>query len=231
MANDLIYYTDLTSLITRLQAVYTTHALTFPSAVANSANSTRPTSAEITAIFNAFDSAYSEEHLATATKWTITTGELSQGAKMLGSTLVNMNTSLVSMESKTHYSKVTNTAGTTYSQTTNSATTTYTQTTYSSYGTTYSQTTNTATTTYSQTSNGRSCTQNTMRNASYSGNSQCTCHTVYSSDNSRTSNTAGSSYSRSTYTNGTGYSRTIYSSNGITYSQTQYTAGITYTET
>lgn len=227
---DYIYHTDITDLVTRLRSVYSTHDLTFPTAVDDATNNEYPTSGEITAIFNAFTSAYSEEHLASCVKWTIVTGELDVGSPILSSTLVNMTTSLVDMEAQTHYTRTVNTDQTTYTQSTNTAGTDYSRTVYYSYETTYSYSAYYSyTSTYSNSSNGKSCTQNTMRNASYSGNNQCNCHTVYSSDCAQTTNTAGTGYSNTRDTDGTGY---VQSSNTAvaTYSQTTYTAGTTYTE-
>ena len=248
---DQIKYSDISTLVTRLKVVYTTHALTFPAAVDAAADSIKPKSAEITAIYNAFQSAYSEEHLATVVKWTIGTGELNVGSPMLWSTVANATASLVDMESKTHYSRVvntnaptytqtSNTATSTYTQTTNSVTTTYTQTTHTN-GYTYSDTTHSNGTGYSQTTNGKSCTQNTMRNSSRSGNSQCSCYTVYGSDCSQTYYSSyGTTYSYTTYSNVTTYTRTVNTAGvvhsqttntaGTTYSQTTYTAGTNYTE-
>ena len=204
-AGSYIQYADFSDLIDRLEAVYSTHDLSWDWDASVAPSSISPLSQDIKRLYNLFVNAYTEEHLASCIKWTIESGELEVGATMKASTINNAAASLIDMELQTHYSKVVNTAGTTHTQTENTASTTYTRT------------TNTASTTYTNTAYTKSCTQNTMRNSSRSGNGQCTCHTVYSSDNSKTTNTAGTSYSRSSYTAGT------------TNTQTSHTAGTTYT--
>lgn len=142
------------------------------------------------------------------------------------------------------YTRIINTNEATYTQTIHTATTTETVTSHTA-SITYTNTLNTAGTTYSETyyssygsgnsysSNGKTsgCTQNTMRNSSRSGNSQCNCYTVYGSDNSNTYyGSYGSGYSRSTYTNTQTNSRTQYTA-GTSYTQTTNTAGADYTRT
>lgn len=191
-----IQYSDFLDLMDRLEAIYTTHDLSWDSSFAPS--TTKPLSQDIKQLYNLFVNAYSEEHLASCIRWTIEDGELEPGSIIKASTINNAEASIVDMEFQTHYSKVVNTAGTTYTETSNTATTTY------------SRTENTASTTYTQSTYKDKCVQNTMRNSSHSGNGQCYCHTVYSSDNSKTTNTAGTSYSRSSYTDGTTYNRTAH---------------------
>lgn len=116
----------------------------------------------------------------------------------------------------------TNTATPTYSNTSNTAGTTYSESYYSSYGSGNSRTTN---------GKSSNCTQNTMRNASRTGNNQCSCYTVYGSDNSNTSYSSyGSGYGETSYKNAVTDSRTVYTA-GTSYTQTSNTAGTDYTRT
>lgn len=190
-----IQYSDFLDLMDRLEAIYTTHDLSWDSSFAPS--TTKPLSQDIKQLYNLFVNAYSEEHLASCIRWTIEDGELEPGSIIKASTINNAEASIVDMEHQTHYSRVVNTAGTTYTETSNTATTTY------------SRTENIASTTYTQSPYNRECAQNSMRN-SHSGDVKCDCHTVYSSDNSRTTNTAGASYSRLLYTAETTYNRTAH---------------------
>lgn len=112
--NTPILYTDLSSLITRLQNVYTTHGLSWDWNVSGNEVGVYPLSTEITTLYNKFVTAQTEEHLATCVKWTITSGELSSGSPLKDETLNAAAASLLSMEAKTHYSRVVNTAGTLY---------------------------------------------------------------------------------------------------------------------
>jgi hypothetical protein len=112
--NTPILYTDLSSLITRLQNVYTTHGLSWDWNVSGSEVGVYPLSTEITTLYNKFVAAQTEEHLATCVKWTITSGELSSGSPLKDETLNAAAASLLSMEAKAHYSRVVNTAGTLY---------------------------------------------------------------------------------------------------------------------
>lgn len=202
--NTLILYTDLSSLITRLQNVYTTHGLSWDWNVSGGEVGVYPLSTEITTLYNKFVAAQTEEHLATCVKWTITNGELSSGSPLKNETLNAAAASLLSMEAKTHYSRVVNTAGTLYTQTSHSN------------QTTYSESSNSAGTSYSNTSNGRNCTQNTSRNAQSGNSSRCGCHVVYGSDCSQSTNSATTTYSETSYKAGTTYSQTT-NSNETTY--------------
>ena len=225
--NDYIYYSDFSDLLSRLESVYLTHDLQWDWDFSDSNAGIYPLSSEIKNLHSMFMSAYTEEHLASCVQWTVDIGELEVGSQMRASTMNNAITSLVDMEAQTHYSRIVNTADTTYSQTINTAGTINSRTTHSD-GTSYSRSTNSAGTTYSNSSNGHNCKQNTMRNTSYSGNNQCSCHVVYSSDNSRTSNSASTTYSRSTYSDKTTYSNVAHT-NESTNTQTANTAGTTYT--
>lgn len=225
---DLIEYTSLSDLVSRLEAVYTTQDLTRNWESTEPLAGEYPLSAEIKQLYNMFVSAYPEEHLASCVKWTIENGELAPDALMKASTINNAAASLLDMESQTHYSRIVNTAGVTYTQTVYTAGSTNSRTTHSD-GTTYSRSTDSASTTYTNSSNGHNCKQNSMRNSSHSGNNQCSCHTVYSSDNSRTSNSAGTSYSRSTYSSDDTTYSNVSHTNAVTNTQSSNTAGTTYT--
>lgn len=225
---DYTYYSDIGDIVESLKEIYQKHSMDFPTAVDQAKNQIYPMSSEIMAIYNAFQQAYQNSKLSSATKWTIQNGELSEGSLLKAITLDNALTSLVSLESINPCNRTEHTAASTYTETTHTAAATYSQTSHTA-GTTNSYSPNTATTTYTQTSCGRNCVQNTMRNAGYSGNDQCGCYHVYNSDCSQSANTAGTSYSRSSYIDGTTYSRTSNTA-GASYTRTTYTAGTTYTE-
>lgn len=225
---DYIYRSDLDDIITSLKTIYENHSLVFPQEVDDSKDNIYITSKEIIAVYNAFQQAYENEKLSVAEKWVINNEELQRGGILKSITINNALVSLTSLEAINPCSRVEHTNVTTYTQTSHTATTTYSQTAYTN-STTNSRSSNTAGTTYSKTNCGRNCKQNSMRNASYSGNNQCSCHTVYSSDCSETSNTAKTTYSRSSYTAGTNYSNTSHTA-GASYTQTNHTAGVSYTE-
>ena len=145
----------------RLSDIYTTHDLSYTYVVFDS---THPLSENIKELYEKFQSAYSEQHLAQAVKWTIEAGELNVGSLMKEQMVTSVNVSLTSMEAQVHYSKVTNTAVTTYSRSTNKAQTTFNEayhkiaTTYrrtvnSSAGSTYTRTVQTNGWTYTHTNN------------------------------------------------------------------------------
>lgn len=237
---------------TRLEQIYSVHDLSYTYVVFDK---NFPLSENVKELYDKFQSAYGEEHLANATKWTISSTELDVGSLILNQTYENINASLVSMEAQTHYSRTVNT----------SAGTTYTRTTYSGNGTTYDRTTNTAgitngrtshtaettysrtmipVTTYSRSSNraeqGCSSQSNDGRSGYSTKFSSRVINTNRTSYNevicegagaryTRTSNTAGTSYSYLTCTEGTTYSRTSYGAS-TTYSRTQHGATTTYTE-
>ena len=135
----------------RLNSIYSTHDLSYTYVVFDA---NHPLSEDVKELYQKFQAAYSEEHLANAVKWTIDDGELDVGALIKWQTAEDVDTSLTSMEAQTHYSRVVNTAGTTYTQTTNTNAATYSETYYSAYrtntvgtrynayGTTYGQITN-----------------------------------------------------------------------------------------
>ena len=227
---DYTYYSDIGDIVESLREVYQKHSMDFPTAVDQAKNQIYLMSSEIMAIYNAFQQAYQNSKLSSATKWTIQNGELSEGSLLKAATLDNALTSLVSLESINPCNRTEHTAASTYTETSHTATTTYSQTSHRA-GTTDSYSWNTAKTTYSETTNSYSpdCVRNTMRNTSYSGNDQCGCYRVYNSDCSQTANTAGTTYSDTTYTDGTTYSNTPKTA-GANYTRTTHTAGTTYTE-
>lgn len=225
---DYTYYSDIGDIVESLREVYQKHSMDFPTAVDQAKNQIYPMSSEIIAIYNAFQQAYQNSKLSSATKWTIQNGELSEGSLLKAISLDNALTSLVSLESINPCNRTEHTAAATYIETSHTATTTYSQTSYRA-GTTDSYSWNTAKTTYSETSCGQNCVQNTMRNSGYSGNGQCGCYHVYNSDCSQSTNTAGTSYSDTTYTDATTYSNTPNTA-GASYTRTTHTAGTTYTE-
>lgn len=182
----------------RLSDVYATHDLSYTYVVFDEEH---PLSEDVKELYQKFQSAYAEEHLANAVKWTIDDGELDVGALIKWQTAEDIDTSLTSMEAQTHYSRTANTAGTTYTQT--SHTNAYTD----------SRTNNKAVSNYIQSTNSSVGQTNTYTNYSegtYSG----VCHV--------TVNTANSNVT---------YSETFYSGNRTTYTATSHRAGTTYGRT
>lgn len=226
---DYIYHSDLEDIVNSLKTVYENHSLAFPSEVDSSKDEIYATSEEIIAIYNAFQQVYENEKFSAAEKWTVDGEELQKGGQLKKASINNALVSLASLETINPCTRTEHLNVVTYTQTTHTATTTYSDVTYSSETWNCSRTSNTAGTSYSQTSCGKSCVQNSMRNQSYSGNNQCTCHVVYSSDCSQTSNTAATTYSESTHKAGTSYGYSSYTA-GTTYTKTDYTAGTNYTE-
>ena len=235
----------------RLNNIYATHDLSYTYVVFDTEH---PLSADIKELYNKFQTAYNEEHLSTATKWVISSGELDVGALMKEQTVNNINASLTSMEGKTHYSRTVNTAGTTYSQSTYSGNgTTYGRTTHTAgytYSdivctnvTTYSETTHAAIPSYVQSSDKNSQTCSSQTKDSLSGctsrfssrvvNTNVYTYTQYSipeESYSRVSNTAGTECrGYAVHTATTTYSNVPYGAS-TTYTRTIHTAGTTYTE-
>ena len=236
----------------RLAHVYSTHGLEYTYVVYDK---THPLSENVKELYDNFQSAYNEEHLANATKWVISYGELDVGYRIKQSTADNINASLSSMEAQTHYTRIVNTsAGTTYTQTVYSSNgTTYGRSTYTA-GVTNGRTTHTATATNSRTSNPVTTYERTSNRAEQGCSSQSndgrsgytsnfstrvinTNRTSYdemiceaaSVRYTQTTNTAGTSYTNITHTNSVTYSRSTYGAS-TTYSRTQHGATTTYTE-
>lgn len=228
---DYTYYSDIGDIVESLREVYQKHSMDFPTAVDQAKNQIYPMSSEIMAIYNAFQQAYQNSKLSSATKWTIQNGELSEGALLKAVTLDNALTSLASLESFESCSRVQNTNTQTCTQTAYTNQTTYAQVTYSTAGTTYSETFHTAETTYTQFDcyyTGNPCTVNEMRNSSHGGDFR-NDNKIYLSDCAETAHLYGVTCDEAYYGDGATYS---YSSNkaGVTYTRTMYTAGVDYTE-
>ena len=81
----------------RLAHVYSTHGLEYTYVVYDK---THPLSENVKELYDNFQSAYKEEHLANATKWVISYGELDVGYRIRQSTADNINASLSSMEKR-----------------------------------------------------------------------------------------------------------------------------------
>ena len=237
----------------RLNSIYSTHDLSYTYVVFDTVH---PLSSDIKELYDKFQSAYQEAHLAKATKWTIADGELDVGSLMLYQTITDVNTSLTSMDAQAHYNRTVNTAGTTYSRTYHGGYgTTWVRTTNSSAGTTYTRTTHSLLTTNSITSNSavasnsrtsnkaaQSCSSQTNDGRSgysskFGGRVINTNRTTYT----QTANTIGTSYTRTQHSAGTyygetsnsaasSYSQTIYSGDHTGNSRTAHTNAITYTE-
>ena len=236
----------------RLNSIYSTHGLSYTYVVFDTVH---PLSEDIKELYNSFQTAYQETHLANAVKWTIADGGLDVGALMLYETIEDVNTSLTSMEAQTHYNRVANTAGTTYSRTYHGGYGTTNSNTYNSSNTYDTRTTNRAATTYTQTTTPVTTHSRTSNRAEQSCSSQTndgrsgysskfgsrvinTNRTSYtqtsnlnaSATHSRTQNTAGTTYTYTDNVIGSTYTRTVYTGEPTGNSRTVHTNAITYTE-
>lgn len=133
----LIRKSDIESILTSLQSIYSIHDLKYGTFTLNQ---TMPKHSDLVIIKSLFDTAYAEEHLTNCIRWTSADEDITTPALLKQSMLNEMNASIVSMQAMTHYSRTVNTAGTTYNQTTNTASTSYSQLYNGSYTSSYSTT-------------------------------------------------------------------------------------------
>ena len=182
----------------RLSDVYATHDLSYTYIVFDTEH---PMSEDIKDLYQKFQSAYTEEHLAQSVKWTIDDGELDVGALIKWQTAEDVDTSLTSMEAQTHYTRTANTAGTTYTQTTHSNASTNGRTSHNAQDNYVQSTNSTVGTSYTR--------------------SYYSSHGSYTPACSATTHMANSNVT---------YTERFHSGNHITYSITNYTAGTTYSQ-
>lgn len=193
----------------RLSDVYATHDLSYTYVVFDTEH---PLSEDVKELYQKFQTAYSEEHLANAVKWTIDDGELDVGALIKWQTAEDVDTSLTSMEAQTHYSRTANTAGTTYTQT--SHTNAYTD----------SRTNHKAVSNYIQSTNSSVGQSNGYTAYSPQGSYSNVCSVTVHTANSNVTNSE-------TFYSGNHTTYTITSNRAsTTYGQTANTAATTYTE-